>query len=403
MAFDFPASPSTGQVFTPAGGPAYQYDGEKWKGGQVSGPQTEQFFDLSGKTSLAVTIPTWAKSARITLTTLCSVAYQNYMRWSIDGTTFISSTDYITAGFYHGANATFNTQGAVTLANLPLTIQNGAPTVPDIVDIILTTQTPAGNQFNMLTRSWAYGTTLLSTHVFYHHYSNLTALINATSLKAFLVFNDGTAWGAGSQMKVEWIGDAASVPISNAIADCPSDGGEYVRVNGVWRLKSQSFDFTGKATQDVVVPPSAKMASITASIQPTATAGGLYAQFSGDGTTFLTSSNYFSNGPYHTVSPAQYLTQSGRTGTGWELSGGHDNSTVPIIATVEMSLQRASDANFTYRSHSASYHSTTAYFTAWYSGYVASSVVPGILAIKALRFYGVTGKAGSVLSVEWIY
>jgi hypothetical protein len=31
MAFDFPASPTTGQIYAPAGGPQYVFDGQKWK------------------------------------------------------------------------------------------------------------------------------------------------------------------------------------------------------------------------------------------------------------------------------------------------------------------------------------------------------------------------------------
>jgi hypothetical protein len=34
----------------------------------------------------------------------------------------------------------------------------------------------------------------------------------------------------------------------------PNDDGEYVMVNGVWRLKSQSFDLVGKLFQDIPVP-----------------------------------------------------------------------------------------------------------------------------------------------------
>lgn len=39
MSFDFPASPTTGQVYSPAGGISYKWDGEKWKGGVLAGLQ----------------------------------------------------------------------------------------------------------------------------------------------------------------------------------------------------------------------------------------------------------------------------------------------------------------------------------------------------------------------------
>jgi len=36
MAFDFPATPAPGAIYTPTGGPSYQWDGEKWKAYPVS-------------------------------------------------------------------------------------------------------------------------------------------------------------------------------------------------------------------------------------------------------------------------------------------------------------------------------------------------------------------------------
>src|SRR5262252_2198619 len=36
MAFDFPASPTVGQQFTPSGGPTWQWDGITWKLAQVA-------------------------------------------------------------------------------------------------------------------------------------------------------------------------------------------------------------------------------------------------------------------------------------------------------------------------------------------------------------------------------
>lgn len=168
-----------------------------------------QSFDLAGKASQVVTIPTTAKSARITMTTTCSATYQNYMRWSVDGTTFPNgATDYILAGFHYGAGgAAPITQAGVGLSQFSLTLQNTNPTIPDILDIILTTQSLAGSQFNMLTRSSVYNSTasLLATHIFYHQYSNLAAFLSATQLKAFLIFNDGTNWNGSSQMTVEWM------------------------------------------------------------------------------------------------------------------------------------------------------------------------------------------------------
>jgi hypothetical protein len=38
MAYDFPASPSVGTIFAPAGGPSYQWDGTVWKTASTGAP-----------------------------------------------------------------------------------------------------------------------------------------------------------------------------------------------------------------------------------------------------------------------------------------------------------------------------------------------------------------------------
>src|SRR4051812_18262792 len=81
-----------------------------------------------------------------------------------------------------------------------------------------------------------------------------------------------------------WIGGA----IPAAGADAPSDGGEYVRVNSVWRLKEQSFDASGKTTQDIPIPATAKMVQLIGQcVSASGTGNQLVMLVSHDGTTFL--------------------------------------------------------------------------------------------------------------------
>lgn len=56
MSFDFPSSPTTGQTFTPAGGPAYQWNGYAWTTGAPVAPLGTQVGSAYAElTTLAVT------------------------------------------------------------------------------------------------------------------------------------------------------------------------------------------------------------------------------------------------------------------------------------------------------------------------------------------------------------
>ena len=166
--------------------------------------------------------------------------------------------------------------------------------------------------------------------------------------------------------------------------------------------KEMFIDYSGLSVVDVAVPTWAKSCKVTAVIQPTS-AGALYVRASCDGTTFLAgASDYAYNGPYHQMTGSQYLTVAITASSFWPLSGGSDNTTVPAIVTAEISLQRSNDAHFAFRTQGVSHHTTTAYMTNWYTGYLPGSVTGGALTIKALRFYNLTGKPGSYIHIKWL-
>jgi hypothetical protein len=389
----------------------WAWDGEKWKGGAIAGPQKEQFLDLSGLTQKDITVPTWAKGCKITLAVTAALAGTGaiYVRASVDGTTFLSgASDYVIAAPYHLAGEAsgstgFHTQAQVNVSSWPLTYGTDNVSLAQIATVDLTlVRATTSDVFTFAAKGTGlHNTSAIGFATTWHQgYLSAAASGSALTIKALRFIT--VQADPGSYIHIKWLGDDAQIPTQNAIPDAPSDGGEYVRVNGVWRLKSQSYDLVGKTSQDVAVPLSAKVAKVTAAIQPTANSS-FVAQISGDGTTFLTGSNYYNVGPYHTASPAAFNTNPGTSLTSWQLSGGHDNTTVPIMSTSEISLTRANDANFQFKSYVVSYHSTTTYLTYWFTGYVAAAAMPGLLSLKALRFLGFTAKAGSTMTVDWLY
>jgi hypothetical protein len=260
--FDFPASPSSGQVYTPTGGPSYQWDGEKWKGGQPSGPQTEQFIDLSGKTQQDIVVPTWAKVAKFNATVLPSNATPSVfcLRVSTDGTTFLTgAADYHAAGFNHFTGSGGFANAAGTSSNLwSLTGAHDNAENPIVVDGQLSVSRVAVPPvFAGMVRSKHYNAAATSLY----SESDLRISLysgagSSLTLKALRFFSSaGTAWGGGSSLKIEWLGDAAQVPISNAIAEAPNDSNVYLRGQNTWKSggtlsSALSIPFVGTYTQN---------------------------------------------------------------------------------------------------------------------------------------------------------
>jgi hypothetical protein len=105
----------------------------------------------------------------------------------------------------------------------------------------------------------------------------------------------------------------------------PSDGGEYVMVNGVWRLKSQSFNLDGLSQLDIQIPTTARLARLALSARLSAT-GQIYMRWSGDGTTFVAgASDYIYGGAIHNSGSAAYGGQATVSGGAVVLTPYSDN------------------------------------------------------------------------------
>ena len=249
--FDFPASPTTGQVYAPTGGPAYQWDGEKWKGGQPSGPVTEQDFDVSGLAYKDLAVPTWAKQARLTVN-MRNTTGNIYvaLRVSVDGVNYLAgAADYANAGPYHqtAGPTPYLTQPVQTGSAFILTIGGDNFAIPHkvtgTIDVTrpntsttLAYQGQGVSYNNTANQGWA--TNQIGGYV------ATASLGSALSLKGLRLLAMGGTYGPGSSIHVEWLGDAASVPISNAIADAPNDQGRYVRSGNAW--VGEAFSFRNK-------------------------------------------------------------------------------------------------------------------------------------------------------------
>jgi hypothetical protein len=233
--YDFPTSPTVGQAAN-----GYVWSGQAWMGGLGNaGPVTEQYFDLSGLALIDIPVPTWAKLAQVDLY-VWQAATQVVLRMSTDGTTFLAgASDYASGGPLHNSGSSAYSSVAVAAGNLiNVDVQGDSAALPRQIalDIALTRPDTAktiavkgyvkvlDSAAASLTRTyWPYG------------YASNTALGSALALKALrFLTNSGAVLGAGSWLKVKWLGDSNAIPQTNAIADAPSDGQKYARRNGAW-------------------------------------------------------------------------------------------------------------------------------------------------------------------------
>ena len=208
-----------------------------------------------------------------------------------------------------------------------------------------------------------------------------------------------------------WVGGGQPA----AGADAPSDGGEYVRVNGVWRLKEQNFTPVGTIL-DVTVPANARMAKIVAYLYPTtATATQAAMVVSADGTNFcVTLNDYYYAGFIHGTGnavPSNVINVPMTGASSLPLIPGNSTSTNDI-ASIIMTLQLIRPAPATnWNAHIVShvYLSPAAQLNSdfIYRGYITGASAAGsALALKILRFSfngANTYAAGTSINIAWVY
>ena len=218
----------------------------------------------------------------------------------------------------------------------------------------------------------------------------------------YICYNDGTS--------TQWVhingGGAAS------IGEAPMDGNEYVRVNGVWRLKEKSYDLSALATIDIPVPAGAKRVVLSGHYgQLTNTPTQLIIRVSMDGVNFLVgASDYYTMGPYHNTGSGGYANGTPGATSFLTMSLSSDaNATMMHDFTTELQLVRAAAANFIFAKHFGKSFNTSAvsnYRTWWGWEYVNAAAMGSALDIKALRVFTVSGvvmTTASYLNARWMY
>lgn len=410
MGYNFPASPTNGQQYG-----KWTFDGDAWVGGfQAQGvSNAEQFFDLSGVNSFDIAVPSWAKGVQLSgnVWGTATAAYLG-MRVSMDGTTFINgATAYTSSGPYHSsagagsAYATFVAAGTsmigisntINEANTPINFETEMALVR-----VATTQHISARSF---TKSYNTGGSIAYQTYWSTDLVNSGSMGSNLAIKALrlMMSNGSVNMQPGSFVRVKWLGDLAQQPNGVSIVDAPSDGNEYVRVNGVWRLKTQTFDLGGLTLVEFNVPTWAKHVSLKGVMYP-GTTGYIGVQVSIDGTNFLTTAIYPAAGPYH-QSVGGYATQATVNGVSFYLSYPQNNAAVPHNVQGDLNLVAANSSQYvSMRTHSSMYNNTGIVWNMWWTGYLNSL---GPLAIKKLRVVNnpaapIAMGANSYVSAEWL-
>lgn len=217
MAFDFPTSPAVGDVMN-----GYQWDGEKWRGGAAAREPDEQFFDLAGLTTKDIVVPAWAKGCTLDgAAYMPNTATQLCLRYSLDGTTFlVGASDYSYGGPTHQDGSasfakTVSTAGTAILlggqgdvvavphkfmASIALTRPDTAKVLGIVEAYIKMMDTAAAN---LVRTAWFGG------------WVTAAAGGSALTIKAIRILQfSGGVFGAGSFVRVKWIGAQAQQTIA---------------------------------------------------------------------------------------------------------------------------------------------------------------------------------------------
>ena len=193
----------------------------------------------------------------------------------------------------------------------------------------------------------------------------------------------------------------------------PSDGNEYVMRNGVWRLKSQTLDFTNVAQVDVAVPAGAKLVKWAGNLlQASASAQYITARVSADGSTFLSAaSDYNYAGWIHGTGTNGFQNYPAAAQSSILMTLSQNDATVAHTFTGQLQLTRPASntigffgkgENYNYNTSTALLFQTSQYHI-WVNG--SSTSLTGITALKALRFMSgsLTNWLAGSIDLEWVY
>jgi hypothetical protein len=191
---------------------------------------------------------------------------------------------------------------------------------------------------------------------------------------------------------------------TGTFTDAPSDSAEYVRINGVWRAKAQSFDVGGLASKDITVPTTAKRMRLNVVLW-TASSQQSNLLVSGDGTTFPTgASDYTIAGFQHQTGNSTFTAQTAIALNRIPIAAASNSSVVPVVAEVHMAV--AKGGAFAGRLMASNYDTTSTihYMHRFYSFYV-NHALGSVTTLKAVRLSVDSGTwaSASTIEVQWGY
>jgi hypothetical protein len=211
---------------------------------------------------------------------------------------------------------------------------------------------------------------------------------------SFIRMNDGSS--------TQWVAFA-----TKGIPDCPSDGGEYTRVNGVWRLMRKAYDLGGLITVDVPVPATAKHARLSAMFVTAAVSSQPSMLYSVDGTTFPNgASDYTIGGFTQNTGSAGFVNQVPVATTRIPLAASSDNGGLMTTIDAQFNVARPVGTSYTCTVRSFAYWNaaTNVMQHRWYTMYPNVGAIASSSRLAALRIYSdVVWTAGANLTIEWMY
>jgi len=227
-------------------------------------------------------------------------------------------------------------------------------------------------------------------------------------LKVLRFYVDTGTWGAGSNIRVEWLG--TDIPQSNAITEAPVDGWEYTRVNGIWRQKERTFVLDGLLQQEVLVPAFAKGVQLNGSFYAGAANGLPGLHISSDGTNYIAGATPYSvMAQYHDSGTSPYYGTQGQVAApSMQLGFGGDNLNVAQSFLAEMGLVTATTI-INCRAHSIALRNTAPFGTRTVLAHNFVTVAAGTQRVQKFRLINgsvvtptLAFGANSYMTVKWL-
>jgi hypothetical protein len=409
--FEFPSSPTLGQSAN-----GYVYDGTGWLGGGLSmaGPITEEFFNIpAGAALLDIPVPAWATAVQIIGAVFTPNATNNIlMRVSADGTNFFAgASDYNVSGPVHntGSSGYGNVAGAASSYLYIGASGDQGQAVPHSFTVEMNLTRPStSTAFSQKAYAKMYDSNAATLQrTFWHQGWLASNVTTALALKAIRIYASPGPMNAGSWVKVNWLGPATDLPRTNAIPEAPSTGGEYVRVNGVWRLKSQTLVLTGANIAvgvPVAVPTGARMVKWNIAAASAASFG-MTMRVSVDGTNFIAAADYATSGTYFSSASSTPVNQPAAAATYILLSTNQVAAAYALKSEGNLVIANTNSMMLGGFSKFATVQSA-AHYTGLFQSYLSGSSFGGVTALKALNF-GAHASTGTFsegfADLEWVY